>query len=547
MPTENRKAIFYAVSNDAGPGNLAYSNFVYSLCKVILNDPANKLTKLYNIDEFVRHDMIIADNVRDSVFKSILEYDTLIFLVDELPIEYEINGKKKIQKIYNPNVWFEMGISAPQAKHIIFITIFDDDLPFYAKHVQKVVFPLEAMRRYWAPTDHNENEISFSDQYTEDMYWKGHSIYDECLKNKKFKLFKDKLVEKLKKAGNPFQRDMEISDLSNTLSRIGCGSIFELLNVYIKNTTAEFIPGEKEAFKALTTEVRGTTESLRTTRFANQSIIGTKGRNSIEHKTFMEVLCEKSSDDSIISDRIICNNHYTKWCDIVEFLLHSNARKSKLYVVKKDYWIGFELVIIDSRITFIHFYQLSGSGNISTDGKEHKFEHQVINSTLKLTGKDVAKSMEAIFTRLHHCNSTEPSRTLLGVPKKKSLSEKEKNRGIFILTKTVESERADELRNLLINSFREWYDSMIDSNPEDCWNMGLGIAIAYDEHQMHKEIVEIIKSKDGEQDFLSHIDNALKEVMTEMNQNSDDSMKNLEYKLRKIKNILEKCDDDEIH
>lgn len=72
---EKRRAIFFAVSNDERRENLAFSNFVFSLCKVCMQQKAKgkdgkevELSSIYDVEEFVRHDMIVEDNIRESVF-----------------------------------------------------------------------------------------------------------------------------------------------------------------------------------------------------------------------------------------------------------------------------------------------------------------------------------------------------------------------------------------------------------------------------------------------------------------------------------------------
>lgn len=184
-------------------------------------------------------------------------------------------------------------------------------------------------------------------------------------------------------------------------------------------------------------EVRKAKHSLRTTRFANQSIVATEPKPFYDD--FMDAIyvASKNVDECY---RIVCNNNYLKWHDIYEVLRNSDC-KMKVFVRKKEYSINFELVIIDEVVAFIHFYQTNRSGDKDNESsnKRYDFINQQIKSTLKITGSSVCKELTRIFDRLHHRDFDEKnqasdlSRTLLGVDNIAHLSDDERKRGYFTL------------------------------------------------------------------------------------------------------------------
>ena len=109
----------------------------------------------------------------------------------------------------------------------------------------------------------------------------------------------------------------------------------------------------------------------------------------------------------------------------------------------------------------------------------------MINSTLKIYGETVCKKLANIFDRLHHIDfdtdSNNPSRTLLGIPKKDKLTLEESNRGYFQLTYNttvendvgVERDKTEEAIRSFINALETW-DFV---NIEDKINMASGICL----------------------------------------------------------------------
>lgn len=219
--------------------------------------------------------------------------------------------------------------------------------------------------------------------------------------------------------------------------------IDELLNE--DNARVRYIDGEENAFEELTKAVNAAQHSLRTSRFANQSIV--KGQSSNKagtaHKNFMEALKEASYRIDGLFERIVCINSCEKWYDVHTALSEFCPEKSIVYLRKSEFSIKFELVIIDEEVSFIHFYLADNPENM-------KNRPERIRSTLKITGAKISKKLADIFDRLHHRDynvepSVDLSRTLLGV--------EEDANGKLLL-------QNEERGFLKLHKNNEWYASM---------------------------------------------------------------------------------------
>lgn len=230
---------------------------------------------------------------------------------------------------------------------------------------------------------------------------------------------------------------------------------------------AEFISSERDAFVELIAEVNKAKTSLRTTRFANQSIVSGERKNSDVHHEFMNALYEASKRNLNICDRIVCNNEPSKWDDVLQVLVKSDS-KMRVFVRQEEYSIGFELVIVDEKVAFIHFYQIDNHGDTDDNGDQYTHEIEVINSTLKIHGETVCKKLANIFDRLHHrdfdTDCENPSRTLLSIPKKGKLTSVEANRGMFQLLNHsspendtgIERDKTNDVISLFVNALESW-------------------------------------------------------------------------------------------
>lgn len=234
--------------------------------------------------------------------------------------------------------------------------------------------------------------------------------------------------------------------------------------------TAKYIDGEAEAFTALYEAIKESKTSLRTTRFANESIVR---KPTAEQKMFMNELysASKRLNDHFV--RIICNNDPSKWQDIFQILMNG-GNNSRVYVRKEDFSIHFELVIIDDDVTFIHFYQADNSSKKEGNGRIV----ERLNSTLKIQGRSISKKFSKIYDRLHHRDFEEscpfdPSRTLLGIPLDMQSPEKYKGIGYFEIDDDIPSAtRSFVIMRQFKKAFKEW-----EMDQNDRKNMAVGISL----------------------------------------------------------------------
>ena len=413
-----KKAFFFAVSNNPNIDercrkNYEYSNFVYSACLHSLNSLNNSLKNQedkYDIELFKRHDMLIVDNIRDNVYKCMREYDTFIVLIDQ------DDGS------YNANVWFELGIIATQKdKNIILISKdVEKRFPFYISDVDVIIIDTPLYKWF------NNEDIRTRFDSVEMIMDSNKTLFDEMQDEdtiRSFFRFEKSLERKLACGKNPFETQVELSQL-NALGYGNITKLFEeshIIDLIKKDATvAEFINGEEDAFNALVEAVKNAKYSLRTTRSANQSIVGHNTQQQY-HIDFMNALYKKSKELKKF-DRLICNNNFAKWLDVRDMLLYG-GRNTRIFIRKRSYALGFELVVIDDAISFIHFYQLNDSSDYSTSSISSKpnIYNETINSTLKIKGSYVSKHLADLFDRFHHrdfkkIKPKNPSSTILGMP-----------------------------------------------------------------------------------------------------------------------------------
>ena len=266
----------------------------------------------------------------------------------------------------------------------------------------------------------------------------------------------------------------------------------QLSEIVKRADMAEYIDGEEKAFQALYETVSKAEFSLRTTRFANESIIHTGGVHIISddpvqaaHNEFMKAIyeashriadnCNNKKNRGVIyrCDRIVCNNSPEKWNDIY-YALRNSDDIMKVYVRKSDYSINFELVIVDEKIAFIHFYQTNRSGHNNSN-------IQKIKSTLKISDQGVCLELSKVFDRLHHRDFDDEcidlSRTLLGVENDTYNPGQSEKYGYFSMDNRPENKsRKEYIKDQLLNALISWNFPRDNSSNEskDKVNMAVG-------------------------------------------------------------------------
>lgn len=415
---ENRtKEIFFvAVTDESNSKNRKYSDSIRSLCQDGINENRNDTVK-YVVN---RHDMIAnSSNLKSSLFGKIAESTAFIVLLDQ----YE-HG-------FNPNVWFELGvISTISEIKLMCIAKYNTPTPFDVGSEVKIVRISKELLDLLTTKIESSTVFNSANAFSDNE--------PEVVK------FKNEIKITFDNSDNPFIKLYEYSNLKkyygfnslhNFLRAIG---IDELLND--DNARVRYIDGEENAFEELTKAVNTAQHSLRTSRFANQSIVKDQDNNKIGvvHKSFMKALTDASYRIDGLFERIICVNSSEKWYDVHTALSEFCPEKSIIYLRKSEFSIKFELVIIDEEVSFIHFYLADNPENM-------KNQPECIRSTLKITGAKISKKLADIFDRLHHRDyaaetSIDLSRTLLGVEEDENgeLLRQQEERGFLRLHKSRE-------------------------------------------------------------------------------------------------------------
>lgn len=370
---------------------------------------------LSNTYKLERHDIdnFSSDLLQDLVKRLSKDYYGYIVLVDT---EKEFNNHED-PPYTNANVFFEYGVLRAQSKRIALVKQSNTKLPWdicvdNATNIPDEV--LELIKNY-VQKEHSSKKFV--------------NIISGADKKTKIKIF-NMVTEILNKLANPSYNDtvfnsvldrmeFEKEGFENTRQMIEkITTFFEVLDVkkLLEGAPAKYINTEKDAFKALTEAVSKAKSSIRTTRFANESIVNTLSENEISPKQeFMEALYKATlNNPKLLCYRIVCNNHPDKWWDIYQTLINSNSNMN-IFVCKQQYDIHFEIVVIDEEITFLHFYQTGQDGHIDGNMKPDGTRVRKIQSTLRITDTIVSEKFAKIFDRLHHRDQNSMSRRLLQI------------------------------------------------------------------------------------------------------------------------------------
>lgn len=405
-----KEVFFVAVTDEKDTKNRKYSDSIRSLCQSAINENRND-----NVQYEVKRHEIKSSNLKYDLFEQIAKSTNFIILLDQ----YE-NG-------FNPNVWFELGvISTIPDIRLVCIAKQDTSTPFDVGSEVTIIRISDALLKI-LETKFNQTNFNADSAFDEDT--------SEILN------FKKEIRKNFDNSDNPFTRLYEYSDLRH----YGFNSLTKFIESLGLNANASvrYIDGEEAAFKELTKAVKNAQHSLRTSRFANQSIVKNQATNKIgeSHKDFMNALKDASYRIDGPFERIICINSTEKWYDVHTALSEFCPQKAVIYLRKSEFSIKFELVIIDEEVSFIHFY-------LADDPTNMKEQPERIRSTLKITGAKISKKLAHIFDRLHHRdynaeNRKDLSRTLLGVEEDScgNLMKESEERGF-----------------LKLNNNEEWYE-----------------------------------------------------------------------------------------
>lgn len=451
---EKKRIFCISVIGEKNSLNRAYSDGILELIN------RKSLFRDYCIE---RNDATLMEDLYDSLSVAVKgnKYEGYIIILDCLD---DSKG------ICNPNVMFEFGGIKHLNKPFVVIGSHEPtQYPFDVRGLNIELIP-EVIVNYI-----KNNKVNITDHIINDFYNKLAGGDRDKVRTFLEQVY-DKYNVSLKKHSNVDEYIThnaimdEVKEIKNIVKGIG--------------NTAEYIDGEPNAFNAIREALKNAKHSLRTSRFANQSIVIPAATN--EQNEFMFALYDATKRLRKHSHRIICNNSPLKWLDIYNFLFYG-GNESKVYIRKNEFSIHFELVVIDESVAFIHFYQPDHAEVTDTDSYDHKIEK--INSTLKIQGNSVCHKLSNIFNRLHHKDFNQivpcdPSRTLLGIPTEDIIAEEYVNNGCFSLPNNVPEHieymsRNDEekRREAILNMFRNAFQMWPISDKCDKQNMLVGIAL----------------------------------------------------------------------
>ncbi len=277
-----RKIFMIAVTDDEDSLNRKYTEAIYELLT----------TETRFIEEYIiePHYKLPVHDLHQSLNIALRgnQYEGYIVLLDCLE-----------GVAYNPNVMFELGaIFYSKKPYVVISSQPKETIPFDVNIINVLSIP-QVIVDYIKKCDTDHIKVNaYSHFFVEERNAKEKSaVHDFIIRT--FNQYKTCLT------GIDHKRE-EYIDL-----KMISESIKEVKKLV--SNTAEYIDGEDEAFRNLGEAVRRAQISLRTTRFANESIVK---KDSIKEKAnFMESLYDVSKEINNNFHRIICNNHPAKWQD----------------------------------------------------------------------------------------------------------------------------------------------------------------------------------------------------------------------------------------
>lgn len=359
------------------------SDFVLWILNEYLNQFSIKKQDDYIITRYDTGEESNSSLITNGIIKNIIDCDLAIAFL-------EFN---------KPNVFYEIGLVHSVGKKCILLASKDYESPF------------DIFDEYLVRIDNYLYNKIIESRDNKDLL---DELYSKCNPNnekvstRKFRTICGDLVNEIIKIIDRPLESNGILRASNQLilQQNNYLTISQLLNdvfnatgikgIIERSATAEYIEGEGAAFTALTESINQAKNSVRTTRFANQSICSPSKENeyNLYYTKFMNSIYNFSKNNQgkdVICDRIVCNNNYQKWYDIYQTLCKTSDNM-RVFVRKAEHDIYFEMVVIDEKIVFIHFYDSPKEGR----------DTRKIRSTVKITGDAIGKRFANIFDRLHH-------------------------------------------------------------------------------------------------------------------------------------------------
>lgn len=319
----------------------------------VLNDLSYNCIRSDNIDK--------VGNITSEIISRIITSDLVIAFLDE----------------DNANVYYELALRHATSKICISIVsreyLKKQKLPFDVYQERVFKFPVNDMNGYRYGTDLTADLVKFKNELVGVI---------EKYNNQKYRVNNPVTVATNRVIlPQPITMEAVLKHIDNSFNSFSAylqdwlpDDLRTAVDEMYKNGCATYITGEDSAFEKLTEMTRKAQKSIRTSRFAPQSI-------STSHKEFFDALCEFGKREGVVCKRIMCMNNPVKERDIWDTIYNTYGGSMKLFLTKHDN--NFELVVIDNTSAFLHFYD----------------ENRIIKSTLYIRGEVVVKEFEKIYDR----------------------------------------------------------------------------------------------------------------------------------------------------
>lgn len=277
--------------------------------------------------------------------------------------------------INNLNVIYEIGLAHSQGKRVFFLRsdkIREDEIPSDIRYYADYYYPYDVEA---FDSDASSEEIgNISKKILEVVTAMISGTTNTNLYRPYFYQPTEQYVSTVLEEING-----KINNLERLLQDFGTSSEDE-------RTLAQYIIGENEAFKALTSAVQKSRISVKTTRFSPYSVVG---RQNVFFSTINDLMSQDVHPETF--ERIITANNVEKFNEIAKLMANNTGKDFKIYISKIEY--SFEMVVIDDEIVFIHFRKYVDI----TDEKPSLQPISLITATLKIEKRIIANEFSAIF------------------------------------------------------------------------------------------------------------------------------------------------------
>lgn len=289
-----------------------------------------------------------------------------------------------LYNINNLNVMYEVGLAHSQGKRVFFLR---------SDKIKEEEIPSDI--RYYADYYHPYNiDIFESDASSEEVSIISRRVLEvvkTMISSKaNSNLYRPSFYQSTEQYVSTVLEEInnKITNLEQSIKDFGTSSEDE-------RTLAQYIIGENEAFKALTSAIQKSNISVKTTRFSSYSVVGRQNTffNAINNLMTQEVHPESF-------ERIITANNSEKFSEVAKLMANNAGKNLKIYLSKVEY--SFEMVVIDDEIVFIHFRKYNSTNNETSSNQPIA----LITATLKIDKRIIANEFSAIFDSMKN-NSNE--------------------------------------------------------------------------------------------------------------------------------------------